>query len=219
MEKEYVMKKVYPDIILMPVYGTTGSMWQEIETRKRDTPGRFLFPALFEEGLEDVMIKMFGRFHWEYCRCEMGASWNSIQYPSLTSEFSDYIQYYRKNRALTEEKREKVKLQITRARNSLREIFVQDFTDWIRSESGGSIKLNKVSRAILATYCPMSKECRQVMDKNAALTEAMAKYRRELGKTIKDYELHMRHLEKEGVAIPKEMTETYRYYLDQQEEK
>lgn len=37
IEKEYVIKHVYPDVILAPVYGTTSSMWQEITGKKRDT--------------------------------------------------------------------------------------------------------------------------------------------------------------------------------------
>lgn len=39
IEKEYVIKHVYPDVILAPVYGTASSMWQEITGKKRDTPG------------------------------------------------------------------------------------------------------------------------------------------------------------------------------------
>ena len=121
IDKEYVIKRVYPDVILTPVYGTASSMWQEITGKKRDTPGRFIFPVIAEGELDKLVTKAFGRFHWEYCRCEQGASWNNIQYKSLTSEYMDYIQYYRKNHDLTEEKREKIKAQILKARNNSRE--------------------------------------------------------------------------------------------------
>ena len=158
VDKEYVMRKVYPDVILCPIYGTTSSMWQEITGKRRDSSARFIFPVMIESELDKAVTKAFGRFHWEYCRCEQGASWNNIQYKSLTSEYMDYIQYYRKNHDLTEEKREKIRSQIQRARNNSREIFLSDYETWIYFESNSALKLNKVSRQILATYCPFEKQ-------------------------------------------------------------
>ena len=215
IEKEHIIKKVYPELILMPVYGSSASMWQEISTKKRDTPGRFLFPVLCEENLDVLMRKMFARFHWEYCKCEQGANWNNIQYPSLTSEYMDYIQYYRKNRALSDEKKEKLKTQISRAKNNGREVFAADYDDWIKYESEGSVRLNKVAREYLATYCPLGKEYRREMGKNHVFGEAMNRYNRELKKKIKDYDLHIRNLEKNNIPVPAVMRETEEYYKDQ----
>lgn len=214
IEKEYIMRKVYPDIIICPIYGTTSSMWQEITGKKRDTPGRFIFPAFIESDLHKSVTKAFGRFHWEFCRCEQGASWNNIKYKSLTSEYMDYIQYYRKNRDLTEEKREKIRNQIQKARNNSREIFLSDYEVWIYSESNSALKLNKVSRKILATYCPFVKEIRKALAKNAAFENAMRTQQKNFSEKAKEWELRIRKRENSGLEVPEEFLQTLSYYVD-----
>lgn len=214
IEKEYVIKKVYPDIILLPVYGMASSMWQEITGKKRDTPGRFIFPTIAETEVDKLVTKAFGRFHWEYCRCEQGASWNNIQYKSLTSEYMDYIQYYRKNHDLTEEKREKIKAQILKARNNSREIFLIDYELWIYYESKAAMKLNKVARLILATYCPFDKETREVLKSNAAFAEALMMHQKKFGEKRREWEMRIKRRENKNLEIPQEFYDTYHYYTN-----
>ena len=212
IEKEYIMRKVYPDVIICPVYGTTSSMWQEITGKRRDSSARFIFPALMESELDKAVTKAFGRFHWEYCRCEQGASWNNIQYKSLTSEYMDYIQYYRKNHDLTEEKREKIRSQIQRARNNSREIFLSDYETWIYFESKSALKLNKVSRQILATYCPFEKSMRDFLKTNVAFEQAMQAQQKKFSEKAKEWELRIRKRENSGLEVPEEFLETLSYY-------
>ena len=214
VDKEYVMRKVYPDVILCPIYGTTSSMWQEITGKRRDSSARFIFPVMIESELDKAVTKAFGRFHWEYCRCEQGASWNNIQYKSLTSEYMDYIQYYRKNHDLTEEKREKIRSQIQRARNNSREIFLSDYETWIYFESNSSLKLNKVSRQILATYCPFEKSMREFLKTNVAFEHAMQAQQRNFSEKAKEWELRIRKRENSGLEVPEEFLETLSYYSD-----
>ena len=214
IDREHVIKHVYPDVIIAPVYGTASSMWQEITGKRRDTPGRFLFPVISENEIHKLVTKAFGRFHWEYCRCEMGASWNNIQYKSLTSEYMDYIQYYRKNHNLSEDRREKIKTQILRARNNSREIFLSDYEMWIYSEANSAMKLNKVSRLILATYCPFCKEIRDSLKANAAFAEAIAPQPRMFHEKVREWELRIKRRENNGLEVPKEFYDTYHYYSD-----
>lgn len=214
IEKEYVIKHVYPDVILAPVYGTASSMWQEITGKKRDTPGRFIFPSIVENEVYKLVTKAFGRFHWEYCRCEQGTSWNNIQYKSLTSEYMDYIQYYRKNHDLSEERREKIKVQIQRARNNSREIFLNDYELWIYYESKAAMKLNKVSRAILATYCPFNKDIREFLKTNTAFSEAMMRQIRNFGEKAKEWDMRIKRRENNNLEVPEEFYRTYEYYAD-----
>lgn len=214
IDKEYVMRKVYPDVIFCPIYGTTSSMWQEITGKRRDSPARFIFPVMIENELEKAVTKAFGRFHWEYCRCEQGASWNNIQFKSLTSEYMDYIQYYRKNHDLSDEKREKIRSQIQRARNNSREIFLSDYETWIYFESKSALKLNKVARQILATYCPFEKNMREFLKTNVAFEHAMQAHQRIFGEKAKEWELRIRRRENNGLEIPKEFLETLSYYSD-----
>ena len=214
IDRENVMKHVYPDVILAPTYGVACSMWQEITGKKRDTPGRFIFPICSETEIDKLVTKTFGRFHWEYCRCEQGVSWNNIQIKSLTSEYMDYIQYYRKNHDLTEEKREKIKLQIQRARNNSREIFLSDYEMWIYSESKSAMKLNKVSRQILATYCPFNKEIRENLKTNATFAEAMMRQQKNFGEKAHEWELRIRRRENNNLEVPEEFYDTYKYYAN-----
>ena len=124
IEKEYIVKRVYPDIILMPTVGNNGVMWQDITGKKRDSSGRFMLPIFCEANLFLNMVKICGRFRWESCRTIEGMAWNDIKHKSLTSEYSDYLQFYRKNKDLSEERKEKLKLQIQKGRNNSREILL-----------------------------------------------------------------------------------------------
>lgn len=119
-----------------------------------------------------------------------------------------------KNRDLTEDKKEKLKLQMQRARGSSRETFVIDYVLWVRFESQGSIRLNKVAREILATYCPFSKELREKVATQPLFMEAMERESRERRKRLKELDLRMKVLEKEKIDIPEEITTTMTFYQD-----
>lgn len=212
IKNETVYQEVTPDIILLPVYGTTSSMWQEIDGRNKLSPGRVLFPAFTETAMDDLVVGFMGRYRWEYTRCVQGVYWNDITNKSLTSEYSDYIQYYRKNRELSESNREKVKLQIQKARNSLREIFAQDYSTWIRFEYNGSMRLNKVVREMLATYCPFDAEARKRLMQSPAFSDAFARYEREATKDMQRILLKVRAIEAKGQKAPKELTAKMNLY-------
>lgn len=212
--KEYIIKRVYPDIILMPTVGSNGVMWQEIAGKKRDSAGRFLLPIFTEGNLSALLVKVLGRFRWELCRSIEGAVWNDIKHKSLTSEYSDYLQFYRKNKELSEERKDKIKLQIQKGRNSSREIFVIDYEQWINYEAMGAIKLNKLVRELMATYCPFSKEIREQIKLQPLFEDAMARYNREKLKKIRETEARYRLLLKDQIDLTPELTETLLYYKD-----
>ncbi|HWT76090.1 MAG TPA: hypothetical protein VN258_15420 [Mobilitalea sp.] len=212
--KEYIVKRVYPDIILFPNIGSNGIMWQEIAGKRRDSAGRFLLPIFSETNLTIVLIRIFGRFRWELCRTIEGAAWNDISHKSLTSEYSDYLQFYRKNKELSEEKKEKIKQQIQKGRNNNREIFVIDYEQWVHYESMGALKLNKLVREIMATYCPFSKDLRDKVKLQPLFEEAMARYNREKLKKIREVEGRHRLLMRDQIEITPELLETLNYYRD-----
>lgn len=209
---ETTMKNVYPDIILFPLFGINASMWQEVGGKSKSTPGRFAFPMLTNTNIDDMMVKMFGRFRWELCRNIQGMQWNDIKVKSLTSEYMDYIQFYRKNRELSEEWREKVKLQIQKGRNNSREIFLMDYEAWVKNESNGSMKLNKVSRELLATYCPFEKSLRTKLNGQRAYELAQARHGRNCQKKTQEFELKIKAMQKETDNIPKEIMDTYEFF-------
>ena len=214
ISKEYIQEEIFPDIILLPNYGSNGAMWQEIEGRKRTSHGRFLFPIFAENDMEDVFVRVCGRFRWELCRTIQGATWNDVKVKSLTSEYVDYIQFYKKNRALSEERKEKLKLQIQKGRGNTREVFVIDYVLWVKNECTGSMRLNKVAREILASYCPFRKELRERLASQPLFEEAMQKFNRERAKKVKDLDLRYRTLETKKVQLTPEMKKTLEFYRD-----
>lgn len=211
---ETVMKNVYPDVILFPLFGTNASMWQEVGGKNKGTPGRFCFPIMTSSNIDDLMVKLFGRFRWELCRCIQGMAWNDVKIKSLTSEYMDYIQFYRKNRDLSEEARDKVKLQIQKARNNSRETFLIDYESWIKNEANGSMKMNKVAREILATYCPFEKSLRMKLNAQRPYEVAQARSFRNAQKKKQEFELKLKALQKVTQKIPAELMNTYKFYAE-----
>ena len=177
INRELIQCEVLPDIILMPNIGVKSILWQEIEGRRRTTPSRVMFPLLCQEDIPTLITRVTGEFRWEMCKRMQGARWNDVSEPSLTSEFFDYVQFYRKNIELSPDAKEKIKLALQRARNNYREMFVRDYIQWVMYESTGSPRLNKVSRRILLRYCPFSAEIRNKIGGNPLFKESFERYR------------------------------------------
>ena len=175
INQEWVMKEVMPDVILLPGTGSRAMMWQETAGAKTDTPARFLFPIFTASDVDAQMVETMGRYRWEICRRIQGVYWNDIREKSLTAEYYDYIQFYKKNNALSADVKEKIKTALTRARNNYREVFVSDYLSWMKYESQGSFRLNKVARDIFIRYCPFAKEVRQNLASNPLYQTAFNK--------------------------------------------
>lgn len=212
IEKESIQKEIFPNIILFPVAGINSVMWQEISGKRSNSEGRIFFPAFFEGKLEDTLLSIFAKYHWELCKTIQGGAWNNISVPSLTSEYSDYIQFYRRNRELSAEKKELLKNQISRYRNNMREIFASDYITWMKYESAGSIRLNKIARRVLATYCPFKKDIRNRLQSQPIFEEAMHKFERDRQKKCKEISLRFKALEKKGAEFTKELKDTQVFY-------
>lgn len=175
IERTEIMKEVLPDVILMPNIGSRAMMWQETAGVKRDTPARFIFPVMTSNELSDMMLETIGRYRWEICRKILGVRWNDIREKSLTSEFYDYIQFYRKNRDLSQQAKERVKADLVHAKNNYREVFVADYLSWMKFESQGNFRLNKVSRRIISEYVPFKAEIRRKLEENPMYKELFTK--------------------------------------------
>jgi hypothetical protein len=212
MSKEFIQEEVCPDVIVMPTVGSKDVMWQELGGRKRNTPGRFLLPAFLEGDLDKCIQHLTGSFRWELCRTMQGAYWNNIQYKSLTSEYSDFLQFYRKNKELSEDRKNKLKLQIQKHRNNSREIFAADYMNWMQHEAQGGMVLSKPVREILATYCPFAAEIRQSLEGQPVFKNAMAVFQRERAKKCREYDLKFRVWEKDKIEIPPEILATREFY-------
>lgn len=209
---EMIMKEVLPDIILMPNAGTKAMMWQETAGVKSDTPGRFMFPIFTAVDLDDMMLETVGRFHWDMCRKVQGIRWNDVREKSLTAEYCTYIQFYRKNNDLSPDAKEKVKSQLVRAKNNYREVFIKDYVSWMKFESKGSFRLNKVARDILTRYCPFNKNIRNELKANPMYQASISRFEVETAKKLQRCNgLYEKYI-KAGGEITPELKENQLFY-------
>ena len=212
IQQEWIHKEVLPNIILMPGAGSRGMLWQETAGSRNDTPARFVFPIFAIMDVEEQMLQNMGRFRWEICRKIQGVHWNDLRDPSLTSEYYDYMQFYRKNNELSADIKEKIKQTLLKTRNNYREMFVKDYENWIKFESQRSLRLNKVARRILMQYCPFSKEIRQNLISNPIYENAFRKVDEENRKKENRINaLYDRYVAAGGELTP-ELKENLRFY-------
>ncbi len=203
--KEYINVEVLPDIILMPNVGSRGVMWQEIEGKRRSTPARWMCSVFQTEDLTILMLRLTAEFRWEMCKRVQGGRWNDVSERSLTSEYFDYIQFYRKNQELSADAKEKIKTDMGRAKNSFKEMFVLDYLAWMLFESSGSPRLNKVARGIFFTYCAFPREIREKLKANPMYKELCDRYDVRMGQKRHRMDILYQKLTAQGKEIPTEI--------------
>lgn len=212
IEKEFIMQSVRPDVILMPAYGNNAVMWQEITGRVRNTPGRFIIPIFTDGDLDSMIQKLIGEFRWELCKTMMSVAWNDISIKSLTSEYMDYLQFYKKSKDLSEEGKEKLKLQIKRYRGISRQVFTADYMTWLNYESNGGTRLSKVAREILYKYCPFPKETREKLLNHPSFSAAAVQFENMRAKQVKDLENRYAKYTQKGIVLDEVMIDTLNFY-------
>lgn len=212
ISKDFVYVECMPEIILTPCIGSNGVLWEEINGRDRSTPARIVLPLFCINNPTTTIVNVLGKYRWEICRRIQGSYWNVVSEKSLTSEFYDYLLFYKKNKELSEQQKEKIKSILINCRNNYAEVFARDYESWILYESHGNSKLNKISRNIMAKYCPFSKEIRISLKNNPIFTDAMELYERTISNSKKRYENIYKGLEFKNVEIPEEIEITKKYY-------
>lgn len=213
-KKEIIMKQVFPDIILLPVVGTRALMWQELSSASRSSPGRWIIPVLTSENITSMLIKLTGQFRWELCRSVMGPRWNDITYNSLTAVYAEYIESYKKNKNLTAEAKERLRTQIKRYQNNLRNIFTSDYETWLKYEYQGLRKLNREARSIFYRFCPFPVQKRRELINQPAFSDIAVRFENERMKIIREIESRYAYYAKRGCEIDEELVENLRFYKE-----
>ena len=211
IQKEVIQVEVTPDVILMPCIGERSAMWQEIAGAKRTTPGRFVLPIFEAEEFTKTMIKLCGEFRWELCRRIQGARWNDLSERSLTSDYCDYIDTYRRNRELSPEAKERIKSSLVKHRNSTKEMFVDDYIQYISFESQSALRMNKIARQIVFTYCPFCKQIRDSLGTNPQYQKLVEIYKNKNGHVQHLFEISLGRIENSGHTVPSELKKYYDY--------
>lgn len=209
--REFFHVECIPDVILMPNIGMRGAMWQEIEGKRRTTPARMMLPIFSLEDANLLLIRLTGEFRWEMCKRIQGARWNDISDHSLTSDYFDYIQYYRKNHELSSEAKEKIKNGLQKAKNSFKEMFVRDYVIWLLYEGTGSPRLNKIARSILFSYCPFSKEARGSLGTNPLYKELLDRYELKSKQRLHHLKVLEQKLLNSNITIPTDLKKEILY--------
>lgn len=202
MGKESIHLEFLPDIILMPNVGIRGVMWQEIEGKKRTTPGRMALSIFHVEDITTTMVRLTGEFRWEMCKRVQGSRWNDVSERSMTSEYFDYVQFYRKNHELSAEAKERIRVSLQRAKNSFKEMFVRDYMIWVLFEGNNSPRLNKVARRIMFTYCPFPASLMSTMGQNPLYSEYVERFKILAGQRVHHLEVLAQKIKNSGSKMP-----------------
>ncbi len=211
VKSESYLKRVQPDIILLPNCGMRAMMWQECGGIKVDSPGRFVFPMFTFDDLDKLMIYCCGAFRWEICRKEQGSRWNDIGSECLTSDFYDYFTFYRKNKDLSAENKEKVKTLLKSSRNNMREAFTKQYTIWINFEAQGSIRLNKAERNILNKHCTFSKAYRAKVANHPMYEQVISRHEIKCTQAYNHLKTMIDKVEKNEGEVPEEVRKGLEY--------
>lgn len=211
--REMIQVEVLPDFILMPGVGNRGVMWQEIEGRKRSTPARMMLPMFHMEDVNQTLIRLTADYRWEMCKRIQGVRWNDLSERSLTSEYCDYAQFYRKNMDLSADNKEKVKAALQKAKNNYKEMFIGDYLTWIIFEGNGSPRLNKVARGILFMHCPFSSEVRARLSSNPLYKDMLEAYNVRKGQKLHHLEAVFQRFRSASLDIPEELA-AQRHFLE-----
>lgn len=209
--KEFVQIQVFPNLIILPSIGNKIMMWQELAiARRKDSPGRLAVPIFTTTDLYTMLIEAVGAFRWELLKSVLGPEWNDVSKSSLTSDYMDYVQFFKKNRELSEETKEKLAAEFKRFRDD-RSKFVNDYSQWIRFESQGSIKLNRVVRGIFYRHIPFRKEIRDQVSTQPAFSEFHNRFTNIRRKKLTELENRWKKYgEKE--LLPEPLKETLKYF-------
>jgi hypothetical protein len=211
VKSEAYLKRVEPDIILLPNVGMRAMMWQECGGIKVDSPGRFVFPMFTIDDIDKMMVYCCGAFRWEICRKEQGARWNDISSECLTSDFYDYFTFYRKNKDLTTENKEKVKTLLKSSRNNMREAFTKQYNIWVNFEAQGSIRLNKAERNIFNKYCTFSKPYRAKVSSHPMFEQALSRHEIKQSQALHHLKTIIDKVEKNDGVVPDEVKQGMEY--------
>ena len=208
---ESIQLEVQPDVILLPLTGSRGGLWQETSGPHRDTPARMYMPFFTDEDINLMQLRLAAQFRWQICKRILGAHWDSILYPSLTGEYNEYLRTFKKNTMLSLEAKEKLRSQIRTCRNSTENVFMLDYIQWIRFEAAGLPRLNKAARRLMFMYCPLAKNVRSELTSNPIFTDLVARQDAEAEKNYKRLSMRFSRYKKDGV-LPNEINAYLNFY-------
>ena len=101
---------------------------------------------------------------------------------------------------------------MAQAKNNYREVFVKDYINWIKFESKGSFRLNKIARDILVRYCPFIKTVRDELKANPLYQTSITKFEADNAKKLQRYNGLYNKYTQAGGEITEELNDNLLFY-------
>ncbi|MDA3899352.1 MAG: hypothetical protein PF637_02400 [Spirochaetes bacterium] len=210
--RDVIEEEVYPYIILVPTYGTKTMMWQEIVDINKRSRARIVVPIHFIGDLKNELAHAFAIYRWELNRTLKGGLWADPVEGGITGAYSDYIQFYKKNKKLSDEARKKIGEKIRAVRGNTREIFAEDYIMWLTYEKDGVMKLNPVVRDMFYRYIPFKMDVRERLERMPAFQDSAIRFKNIRNRTFAAFERKFRKYKDENENYPPSI-EKYLKYL------
>ena len=210
--REFIQLQVIPNIIMTPTAGSIFQHWQEREGKNKTSPGRLCCPSITTDEFYKLLLNAVGCYRWEMTKTIMGPDWNNISHSSITADYTDYVQFFKKNRDLSPEMKEKLSHEFRRLRDD-RSRFVHDYATWVMFESDGTQRLNKVSRKIMAKHIPFRKPYREKLLKLPSYIDLVNKGINIHRRKAREMEPRLKKYRQSNQGqLPEELIETFRFY-------
>ncbi len=197
---EFLPAEVLPYVIIIPSGGERAICWQEFEGRAKDTPGRICFPLLSESDVFDTVILATAKYRWDLAKSVAGADWMNPADGGMTGRYFDYSSFYKKNPELSDDQKAKLDAIYSKAAMDA-DRYAAEYAMWVKGESQGIQKLNKIARTIFAEFVPFTFEIRQRLVKQPAFQEILRKDSNKRLRKRQELERRIYALEKKGVAV------------------
>lgn len=197
---EFLPKDILPFMVILPAAGDRAVSWQEFEGRSKDTAGRILFPLVSETEIFELVVATVAKHRWDLAKAVAGAEWMNPADGGLTGRYYDYVTFFRKNPELSDEQKQKM-TDIFASVGMDADKFAIEYALWIKYESQGIQRLNRVARRIFAEFCPFDIETRKRLIRQPAFTEILRKDSNKRLKRKQELERRIYKLERNGVTI------------------
>ena len=158
-----------------------------------------------------MLIDAMGAYRWELCKTIQGPDWNNVGVSSITADFMDYLQFFKKSKDLSPELKEKIHLELKKFRSD-RDKFVFEYSKWIKSESKGILKMNRVTRNIFYRHAPFAKPIRDEVKSLPAFAEIASRFKNIRARKLKELETKYKKYSKEISTLPKLLKDNIDFY-------
>jgi hypothetical protein len=216
IRSEFIQKSILPDLIVVPSIGSKVMMWQDLSVFKgagsKESRGRFVLPLFITGDIKTILLETIAAFRWELCKNILGPDWNNVGMPSITADYTDYVQFFKKNKELSLEIKEKLAGEFKRFRTD-RDKFANDYLLWIKYEAEGVQRLNRVVRSIFYRHIPFHKDIREKLSSQPAFSEIHNRFKNIRTRQLKEHENRYKKYANETGAIPDVLQENLNHYI------